>query len=353
MWHKLMIPIYLGVSLASTDGQRSAEPAGPDAMVLIKGSEFLMGDVFGEGREWERPTHLVRLSDFYLARHEVAVGAFRVFVEETGYETSAEQNRDWGELERLLAVIEKSTSREERADAERAALSLGGCWRFEPRTRSWSMEDDEADWRSPRFLQAENHPVTCVSWDDAIRYANWLSRRAGLQPAYDERTGELLDAEGRVTLNVSTVDGYRLPTEAEWEYAARERGRKLRFGNGRNVARAREINFDAGRGTNSYLERGEFRGRTVPIGSFEPNALGLFDMSGNVWEWCSDWFSPYAQSVTVNPHPAVGVRRVARGGRWGGSAAEARSTARFAWRPNNRCNNIGFRLARSSKARRR
>jgi len=215
MRHKLLIPLCLAVPLVGVVGHRSAELAEPDAMALIEGGEFLMGDVFGEGRDRERPTHPVRLSDYYLARHEVTVGAFRLFVEETGYETSAEQNRDWAELRRLLVVIQESTSSEERAEAQRTALSLGGCWRFEPETRSWNMKDAEADWRSSGFLQAENHPVTCVSWDDAIRYANWLSRREVLPPAYDELTGELLDAEGNGTLDVSTVAGYRLPTEAE------------------------------------------------------------------------------------------------------------------------------------------
>jgi len=146
---------------------------------------------------------------------------------------------------------------------------------------------------------------------------------------------------------MTEVGGYRLPTEAEWEYAAREGGRRVRFGNGRNTARSSEINFDATSGDFPYLERGEFRARTTEVGAVAANGLGLSDMSGNVWEWCSDWLQPYSAAAVSNPHPSEGRRRVARGGRWGGGASEIRATARFAWEPNNRCNNIGFRVARS------
>ena len=188
----------------------------------------------------------------------------------------------------------------------------------------------------------------CVSWLDAIRYCNWLSRREGLPEAYDVETGDLRDAEGRATTDVTKVPGYRLPTEAEWECAAREGGRMVRFGNGKNVARCEEMNFNGKR--SEHAEPGEGRGKTVSVGSFAPNAFGLYDMSGNVWEWCSDYVDDYPADPQTNPYQSKGERerrRAARGGPWVGDASFAHVSARIGWVANDRCNNIGFRLARS------
>ncbi len=152
-----------------------------------------------------------------------------------------------------------------------------------------------------------------------------------------------------MTNDITKVRGFRLPTEAEWEYAARGGGKTIRFGNGRNIARSSEINFDAGSSAHAYSEKGRYRKQTVPVGSFKPNDLGLFDMAGNVWEWCSDFVGPYRSEDEVNPYSTSGVdsRRAARGGRWGGSAPELRVSTRMGWTSSDRCNNIGFRLARS------
>jgi formylglycine-generating enzyme required for sulfatase activity len=141
-----------------------------------------------------------------------------------------------------------------------------------------------------------------------------------------------------------------LPTEAEWEYAARERGRKVRFGNGQDIARASEMNIDATSGKFAYAEQGESRGKAIPVGSFPPNSLGLHDMSGNAWEWCSDFMGRYPKEPQTNPYQQEGVqgpRRAARGGPWVGDASFARVATRLGWVSDDRCNNIGFRVARS------
>ncbi|MHC4101013.1 MAG: formylglycine-generating enzyme family protein [Planctomycetota bacterium] len=302
----------LATSLLAADDGRST---GTSDMVLIAGGTFMMGDIFDEGTPRESPVHRVTLGEFYLGNYEITVEAFRQFVDETGYVTSAEN---------------------------------GGAFCLDADTGSFAVVP-ACNWRNPGFEQDGRHPVTCVSWNDAASYCNWLSRKSGLPPAYDEATGELLDENGAVTRDITKVRGFRLPTEAEWEYAARGGGKTIRFGNGRNVARSDEINFDASSGEHPYAEKGLYRKKTVPVGSFKPNDLGLYDMAGNVWEWCSDFVGIYGNDDQVNPYNGTGVqsRRAARGGRWGGSAQELRISARMGWTADDRCNNIGFRVAKS------
>jgi formylglycine-generating enzyme required for sulfatase activity len=143
-----------------------------------------------------------------------------------------------------------------------------------------------------------------------------------------------LDENAEPTTDVSKVEGFRLPTEAEWEYAAREGGRKVRFGNGKDTARTSEINLNAK--------------RTMPVGSYQPNSLGLYDMSGNAWEWVSDTYAKYQSTDQVNPYVTAGKERMLRGGMWSGDASEARVFRRTRWPRNDRCNNSGFRIARSA-----
>ncbi|MHC4415232.1 MAG: formylglycine-generating enzyme family protein [Planctomycetota bacterium] len=336
-------------------------------MVPIQGGTFLMGDVLEEGSPHERPTHQVTVADFYLGRYEVTVEQFGAFVNDTGYKTSAEGECDPDEQKRCFSAMAKAEAEmaeppsdgsdpEEAQAALRsesirlygAAISFSGAWCCDGDTGKFDMQTD-GSWRKPYFEQTGKDPVTCVSWTDAVNYCNWLSRKAGLPPAYDPDTGDLLDADGKVTFHTNEVKGYRLPTEAEWEYAARERGGQVRFGNGRQVARPGEINFNPGAGDHPYAEKGQYRKRTSPVGSFEPNSLGLYDMAGNVWEWCSDFVGAYGDEAQVNPYSTTGLdgRRAARGGRWAGSAVELRASQRLGWVANDRCNNIGFRVARS------
>ncbi len=166
-------------------------------------------------------------------------------------------------------------------------------------------------------------PVINVNWHDAAMCAAWLSKH----------TGKI----------------YRLPTEAEWEYAARERGRAVRFGNGKNTADPAEMNFDASeRYKKDYSVVGKYRGKTTPVRQFAPNALGFFDMSGNVWEWCGDWYAPYSAESKTNPTgPEVGEFRVLRGGDWSYYSQACRPTYRTGVGPDTRGPGHGFRLALS------
>lgn len=316
-------------------------------MIHVAGGSFLMGDLFGEGHGMETPAHQVTLDSFFLSSHEVTVKQFRAFVSETSYRTSAESDRNPEKQKILQQQLDEKTEFDEEAVAlYREILSFGGAHCLIPGEKSaWTFVSD-ATWVNPHLQQTEDHPVTCVSWNDAASYCNWLSMKEGLPVAYDVSSGQLLDGEGNPTIDIPNVKGYRLPTEAEWEYAAREKGRKVRFGNGKDIARPTEINFDAREGDSSYVELGDWRENTAPTGSFKPNSLGLYDMSGNVWEWCSDFLRTYDEGNQINPYESTGVRRAARGGRWGGDARELRVTMRFGWSSEDRCNNIGFRVAR-------
>ena len=195
-----------------------------------------------------------------------------------------------------------------------------------------------------------DRPVVNVSWFDAVDYCNWLSERQGLKKAYTREGDD-------ITINWQAT-GYRLPTEAEWEYAAREGGADVRFGNGKDVADPAEMNFDAGHPYNAQYAAdwhvpGKGRGATTPVHTFAPNALGLYDMSGNVLEWCQDWWSEgdshyYQQSEGAhNPSgPDEGQMRVVRGGSWYFNAFNCRCSYRYRYDPIVQLNDVGFRVFR-------
>ena len=174
-----------------------------------------------------------------------------------------------------------------------------------------------------RFKNGDHYPVEKVSWNDITE--NFL-------PKLNRRSGK----------------SYRLPTEAEWEYAAREGGKKVRFGNGKDIADPREINFDgSAEKKKSYSRTGVYREKTTKVGSFTPNSLGLYDMSGNVWEWCSDWYGKnyYDSSSRNNPEGlGSGSNRVLRGGSWFFNPRYVRAANRFYDSPDNSIINLGFRL---------
>jgi formylglycine-generating enzyme len=330
-WHRFAVLLGLGAGFEISPAAGGEKPPGTAAegFVLVRGGTFQMGDVWGDS-PWamrEVPVHEVQVDDFLLARYEVSVAEFDRFVTATGYKTTAER------------VAGTEANRGFRKDGQQ----IYPCWR-----EHW-------------FQQAPNHPVVLLSWEDAIVYCNWLSRQHKLPPAYDEQNKGLLGPDGQPARDVRRVKGFRLPTEAEWEFAARERGRKIRFGNGQDIARAGEMNFDAAgtgkmvpklrmRGDNlyPYNEKGTNWGGTSPGGSFRPNALGLYDMSGNAWEWCTDKDgADYPAEKQANPcvQGGSGSGHVQRGGMFDTDAKACRASARIGWYPNAFCVGSGFRLA--------
>ncbi len=260
-------------------------------MVLIKGGTFEMGDVFGDGRKDEKPVHKVTVSDFYMGRYEVT-------------------QKEWKEV----------------------------------------MGQDS----NPSERKGDYLPVECLRWIDAINFCNKKSEMEGLEPCYVfedivESQAKAAYGTDNTTCNFN-ANGYRLPTEAEWEYAAREGGKKVRFGNGENIADPLKINFlSLERYKKPYSIAGKYRARIVEVGSFPPNDFGLYDMSGNVWEWCWDTYKKdyYKESPVNNPKgSANSIERVLRGGSAGSSPEFVRTTYRYhlnAWYSDG---TLGFRYVR-------
>jgi len=177
--------------------------------------------------------------------------------------------------------------------------------------KEW-VQDAKITWRNPGFTQTAQDPVVCVSWNDAESYCQWLS-----------------EVEGK---------SYRLPTESEWEYGCRA-GSRTAYCFGDGEARLSEYAW----------YHGNSGSKTHPVGQKAPNAWGLYDMHGNVWEWCSDWYGDYLGGTLTDPTgPSTGSCRVSRGGSWGFEAAVCRSASRGRAGPSSRGSDLGFRLALSS-----
>jgi formylglycine-generating enzyme required for sulfatase activity len=198
--------------------------------------------------------------------------------------------------------------------------------KYEVTQKEWT----EAMGSNPSRFKGDNLPVEQVSWYEAIEYCNKLSLKEGLTPAYR--------GSGDSVVYDFNASGYRLPTEAEWEYAAKG-------GNQDSISYeySGENNVDS-----VAWYSGNSGNRTHPVGTKQPNSLGLYDMSGNVYEWCWEWYGNYTSGAQTNPAGAsLGTYRVLRGGSWSSTAGVVRSAYRGSDSPSYRIYYIGFRLARS------
>ena len=293
------------VSAAFTASIRYAVPPPPPGMVLIPAGSFRMGDAFNEGDSYERPVHTVYVSAFYMDRYEVTKAL-------------------WDEV------------------------------------ASWAQAHGYDIKPSDGSGKAPNHPVYNVSWYEAVKWCNARSEKEGRTPAYYTSGAKTtVYRTGMVDVQNDWVrwdTGYRLPTEAEWEKAARGGCEGHRFpwcdtdtiGHSRaNYFSSSSRSYDTGptRGYHPTYKTGS-EPYTSPVGSFAPNGYGLYDMAGNVGEWCWDLYSStyYASSPGTDPRgPASGASRAIRGGSWGADAFSGRVASRLLFGPSNESFYLGFR----------
>jgi len=248
-------------------------------MVFMKGGRFQMGSTDGDSDE--KPVHTVIVKDFYMSKYEVTQKLYQ-----------------------------------------------------------------EVMGTNPSHWKGDNLPVERVTWYEAVEFCNALSRKEGLTPVYTinksrkdpNNKSSYDDIKWTVTWN-QNANGYRLPTEAEWEYAA--------GGGASNRTKYAGNNYESSLGNYAWYTSNS-GSKTHPVGEKQPNSLGLYDMSGNVWEWCWDWYGDYSSSTQTNPAgPSSGSDRVLRGGSWSNDATYCRVAYRGDGYPSDGNYGYGFRILRN------
>ena len=308
-----------------------------EGMVWIPPGTFTMGSNAPLARPDEAPMHKVKLEGFWMDKTEVTNAQFAAFVEATGYVTTAEKAPNWDELKKSLP---EGTPKPHDSLLRAASLV------FKPTEGpvnlnnygNWWHWTNKANWRQPQGEGSstkgkENHPVVHVSWDDAMAYAAW--------------------------------SGKRLPTEAEWEWAAKGGNDQNEYPWGSEQVLEGAAKANSWEGDFPY--RNTLRDQffyTAPVASFEPNAYGLYDMAGNVWEWCSDWYAydyyktlagqevvnPLGPQKSFDPYQPYTPQRVMRGGSFlcnDTYCSGYRVASRMKSSPDTGLHHTGFRLVKS------
>jgi formylglycine-generating enzyme len=329
-----------GVATPGGDRNTAANPDRANGMAWIPGGAFWMGSQ--EGRPDEQPVHQITLDGFWIDKTPVSNEEFARFVGATGYVTVAERRPESKDLpgvplDKLVAgAVVFSPPTLESVNAERAQEGL-------PPIRQIPLDDPSlwwryvpgANWRHPQgpvstIKELQKHPVVQVCWNDALAYARWA--------------------------------GKQLPTEAQFEYAARGGLDRQTYAWGMRLASNGKWMANTWQGqfpTQNKAADG-FAG-TSPVGAFPPNGYGLYDMAGNVWQWCADWYRPdyYAHSPGKNPTgPADSLdpdepglaKRVVRGGSFLCTdlyCSGYRAAARMKSSPDTALSNTGFRCVRN------
>jgi len=291
-----------------------------DEFVLIPAGSFQMGNALsasGDGYSEELPIHTVQVSAFYMGKYEVTKACW-------------DEVRTWG-------LTHGYTD-----------LTVG------------SMDG------TTNYSKGANHPVNSITWHDIVKWCNARSQMEGLTPCYYTEVGQTVasiyktdDIDITNTMVKWTANGYRLPTEAEWEKAARGglSGKRFPWGDIINLTYANYCNLDYSyESPQNQLYHPIWSNNndgnlpyTAPVGSFAPNGYGLYDMAGNVWEWCWDRYGSYTSASQTDPHGTTNSSfRVFRGGSWSSYAFECRVAYRYIIDPDGTGGDLGSRIVRSS-----
>jgi sulfatase modifying factor 1 len=320
-------------SASSATTFKGADSAAKEGMVWIEGGQFTMGASDKQGRQDEYPQHQVKVMGFWMDVTEVTNAQFAAFTKATGYVTTAEKKPDWEEIKKQVPA-----GTPKPPDSLLVPSSLVFAASSSPiplhDASQWWRWTTGANWKHPQgpasdIKGKENYPAVHISWDDANAYAKWA--------------------------------GKRLPTEAEWEYAARSgmQGKVYTWGDEPVNQGKQKTNIWQGRFPDDNKAQDGYTG-SAPVKSFMPNSYGLYDIAGNVWEWCSDWYdetyySSIAAGTVVDPKgPATsndpqepGVpKRVVRGGSFlchDSYCASYRVSARMKTSPDTGLEHTGFR----------
>ncbi|QOV88777.1 formylglycine-generating enzyme family protein [Humisphaera borealis] len=314
-----------------------SDNGGPPGMVWIPGGTFAMGDSRGDGFEWERPVHPVTIDGFYMDIYEVTNAQWQAFVDATGFVTTAEKVPD---LREIMKQLPPGTPPPPKDSLKAGSLVFRKTRGPVPTDGSnwfqWWEFVGGANWQHPTgpgsdIKGKEYYPVVHICWDDAVAYCKWA--------------------------------GKRLPTEAEWEFAARGGLDKKPYTWGDDPFDPKKSHANIWQGKFPYensLEDGY--DTAAPVGQYKPNNYGLYDMAGNVWEWASDWFSPltYGEQAaggktavnpqgpdqSVDPDGAGVPKRSIRGGSFLCSdsyCSSYRPSARMHTSPDSGTNHQGLR----------
>ena len=332
------IPSRFGITAkkATVSGKQSIKTDLPvrEGMVWVAGGSFLMGADNEQGRRDEYPKHKVKVNGFFMDMTEVTNEQFAAFVKATGYITTAEKNVNWEELKKQLPA---GTPRPAPELLKAASLV------FVPTTVPVDLQDYSqwwewrhgADWKHPKgpesdIIGKEKYPVVHISWFDAMAYCKWAKKR--------------------------------LPTEAEWEYAARGGlpNSIYSWGNMPVDSGAPKCNYWQGSFPNNNENKDGYTG-SAPVRSFAANGYGLFDMGGNVWEWCADLYNnnyyeqlnrlgiannPKGPAKSYDPDEPLVLKRVIRGGSFlcnESYCSGYRVAARMKTSPDSGMEHLGFR----------
>ena len=296
----LVVVLLILLGCDSSKKSQNTKPLVKDGMVFIKGGEFMMGGDGEQANQDELPKHKVVVSSFWMDETEVTNDQFKRFVDDTGYVTTAEKSIDWEDIKK---VVPPGTPKPHDSLLAPSSLVF-----FETKTENlsdftqWWKLKRNANWRQPFGENSSidgkgNHPVVHISWDDAQAYCEWA--------------------------------GKRLPTEAEFEYASRGGVENTLYSWGNEPVDQGNLKANVWEGkfpTNNKIKDEYYY--TAPVKSFKPNKYGLYDIAGNVWEWCFDWYhynyykmlenqvsdNPQGPTNSFDPMEPYSPKKVIRGG---------------------------------------